>query len=75
MDYYYSPYNIMFNGDKYMNFDETVENRRKIKVKFKDIVPEEFKDPIHNKQLVADVLWSKFKNKIFETERPILKRF
>lgn len=73
MDYYYSPYNKKYVGEKFMHFDETVANRMKAKVKFKHDVAPEFKNPIDNKQLVADVLWSKIKNKIFETERPVLE--
>ena len=70
IDYYYSPYNKNFNSEKFMKFDDS--DRRNYQ-NVKGRMPEQFQNPISNRQLVADELWTKFKNKIFETERPILK--
>ena len=76
IDYYFMPYNHKYNLEKYMFFDESVDNRRKYPI-VKGWVPREYtdlqKNSIENKNLLSDVLWTKLKDKIFETERPILK--
>ena len=73
LDYYFSPYGTVIQNEKYMKFDDNVEKMKLIKFDSKGKKYSEYEDPSNCKQILGDCYWTKMKNKIFETDKSVLK--
>lgn len=73
LDYFYTPYNKQFYSEKYMKFDESADQMMVFQKDKRGKIPEEFKDPFKQKQILTNALWTKIKDKIFDTEKEVLK--
>ena len=73
MDYYYSPYGTVVQNEKYMKFDESVDQRRVVQFDSKGKKHIEFEDPFQRRQILGEVYWTKLKDRIFDTETSVLQ--
>ena len=55
-----------------MHFDTANNDKRVMQIDYKNQIPEEFQNQIKNANIHSEVLWTNLKDKIFETEKPIL---
>ena len=57
---------MTFNED-ILNYDRVVRKDKKGKVAQEQV------DPLNRRRIVGDTLWNKFKERIFETDKTVLK--